>query len=187
MSTFAAWIVSFGTIWGIPGIFGFLVWELTANWRLYAANRRPTLGPVLVGSHGETMGRLPAPGFHSGTLPKRYAKLRRAERRRGPAENGRPSTNISAIRHVELWIRRFIEREFLELFAESRCWQGPPVALDDVRVGDQFVHLSLGCPELADEPLRVAVESQSGWLLAGVASPGWLERLAPSAAQMWSP
>ena len=29
------------SIWCIPGIFGFLVWELKENWRLYAANRRP--------------------------------------------------------------------------------------------------------------------------------------------------
>ena len=26
-------------IWCIPGVFGFLVWELKENWRLYAANR----------------------------------------------------------------------------------------------------------------------------------------------------
>ena len=35
----------------------------------------------IIGHHGETMARLLRPGFHSGTLPKRFAKLRRAERK----------------------------------------------------------------------------------------------------------
>ena len=65
----------------IPGIFGFLAWELKENWRLYAANRPPQLKPVRVGAHGETMMRLLRPGIHSGTIPKTYAKLRRALRR----------------------------------------------------------------------------------------------------------
>ena len=38
-----------------PGVFGFLVWELKENWRLYEANRSETLRPVIVGDHGETM------------------------------------------------------------------------------------------------------------------------------------
>ena len=69
------------TIWLIPGVFGFLVWELKGNWRLYAANRPRTLVPVAVGQHGETVVGLLRPGFHSGTLPKQYAGLRRATRK----------------------------------------------------------------------------------------------------------
>src|SRR5208282_370442 len=70
-----------GIITGIPGIFGFAAWELKENWRLYRANRPDNLGPQGIGSHGETMLRLLRPGFHSGTVPKLYRKLRRAERR----------------------------------------------------------------------------------------------------------
>ena len=40
-----AGITATAIIAGVPGLFGFLVWELTANWRLYAANRRPNLAP----------------------------------------------------------------------------------------------------------------------------------------------
>ena len=36
-------------IWCIPGIFGFLVWELKENWRLYAANRPKGLQPMIIG------------------------------------------------------------------------------------------------------------------------------------------
>jgi hypothetical protein len=65
----------------LPGIFGFLVWELKENWRLYAANRPADLQPVLIGHHGETMARFLRRGLHSGTLPKLFAKLRRSETR----------------------------------------------------------------------------------------------------------
>src|SRR5262249_44784787 len=49
------------TIFFIPGIFGFMVWELKENWKLYRANRSPILKPALIGSHGETMLRLLRP------------------------------------------------------------------------------------------------------------------------------
>ena len=34
-----------------------------------------------IGSHGETVRGLLQPGFHSGTVPRLYARLRAAERR----------------------------------------------------------------------------------------------------------
>ncbi len=85
-----------------PGIVGFLIWEFKENWRLFAANRPKNLRPAIIGTHGETMPRLLRPGIHSGTIPKRFAKLRRAERKalcrrrsgrgpqapRGPAPRG---------------------------------------------------------------------------------------------------
>src|SRR5262249_37453245 len=65
-----------------PGIFGFLAGELKENWRLYRVNQPKTLRPDMVGHHGETVRGLLRLGFHSGTVPKLYRKLRRAERRR---------------------------------------------------------------------------------------------------------
>ena len=78
------------TIWLIPGVFGFLVWELKGNWRLYAANRPRTLLPVPVGRHGETLTSLLRPGFHSGTLPKLYGACGAARaKHNGPAIGNR--------------------------------------------------------------------------------------------------
>ena len=184
LGKFAAWGVATGTIWGIPGVFGFLVWELTANWRLYAANRRPNLSPTRIGAHGETMARLLKPGFHSGTLPKRFAKLRRTERRARAGAEWRPvRKQLQALHHIEASIRRYVEREFLELFAESKCWQAPAVTLEEVRVGVNSIRLDFGCPGIADETqnpqnLSIALEVESGWLVAGVTHSGWLDRLS---------
>ena len=38
-------------VWLLPGIPGFLVWELKENWRLYAANRPEDLRPVTSGPY----------------------------------------------------------------------------------------------------------------------------------------
>src|SRR5262249_50941830 len=74
-----AWLLVIGTFYLLPDAFTFLSWEIKENWKLYRANRKPTLQPVAVGSHGETVRRLLHPGFHSGTLPKLYARQRHAE------------------------------------------------------------------------------------------------------------
>ena len=166
-------------IWCIPGIFGFLVWELKENWRLYAANRRRRTSPVMIGSHGENMPRLLKPGFHSGTLPKRYAKLRRAERHARAGGSWRAvHKHLQALRRAELSLRRYVEREFLELFAESQCWQAPPSRSKRFAWARIPCGFRWRCSGLADGPLQIAMEVESGWLLAGVTEPGWVERLA---------
>ncbi|WP_296695437.1 sulfite exporter TauE/SafE family protein [Thiocapsa sp. UBA6158] len=90
------------TILLLPGLAGFLVWELKENRRIYAANhaganpvgddtarieavRRSDLSstpiePAVIGSHGETMRGMLRRGFHSGTLPKAFDRLRRVLR-----------------------------------------------------------------------------------------------------------
>jgi hypothetical protein len=165
-------------IWCIPGVFGFLVWELKENWRLYAANRPGQLRPVMIGSHGETVARLLRPGFHSGTVPKRYAKLRRAERHARLDGDWRSvHKHLRALHHLELSLRRCVEREFLELLAESRCWQAPPVTLRGIQLSTNCVRLAFGCREMGDGTLVVEIDSQSGWLLAGASGRSWIERL----------
>jgi hypothetical protein len=169
----------------IPGIFGFLVWELKENWRLYAANRRRQLGPVMIGAHGENMGRLLRPGFHSGTLPKRFAKLRYAERTARLDGDWRPvHKHLQALHLVELSVRRYVEREFLELFAESAAWQASPPQLGRIRLGANFVRLSIQCPEIAEGTLHLTLETQAGWLLADADGGDWVGRLPPWQRQM---
>jgi len=74
-----AYTTSLLFVFGVPGFFGFMVWELKENWRLYAANRPNRLGRLRIGSHGESFLSLFSPGFHSGTLAKAYRRLRHAK------------------------------------------------------------------------------------------------------------
>src|SRR5205814_9702877 len=162
----------------LPGAAGFLVWELKENWRLYRANRRNALGPVIIGHHGETMSRLLRPGFHSGTLPKLYAKIRRAERKANQTGvTGRAQRLRESLHHVEQSIGHFAERELLAFINGSKGWTHGTVHLAGVEAGTNRIRLRLSCPTLGDECLELFFEQQSGWLLAHIAQPGWLPRV----------
>jgi hypothetical protein len=159
----------------IPGMFGFIAWELKENWFLYRANRAGRLRPVPIGHHGETMPRLLRRGFHSGTVPKLHGKLRRAERR------GRPLV-VEKVRgtlhHVADGVRHFAERELVNLLGKSPSWGGFPVGVGGVVLGSNRVRIELSSPRAPDDSLWLVFDEQQGWLLSSVGGPSWLEFLS---------
>ncbi len=180
MNEFTAWLVAFLISVSIPGVFGFLAWELKESWRLYGANRRRFLAPVPIGPHGESMPRLLRRGFHSGTLPKRFARLRRAERRARAKTNWkRVRKHLQALHHIERAVCHWIERELAALLDASPCWRGGPIAVEEVRLATTLVEIGLACPARGGSPLRLAFEIRAGWLVAGVVRPGWAFNVPP--------
>ncbi len=180
MNEFLAWLVAFLISVSLPGICGFLVWELKESWRLYAANRRRCLAPVRIGSHGETMWRLLRRGFHSGTLPKRFARLRRAERLARQTGNWkRVRRHLHALHHVEEAVRRWVQREFIALVTGSGTWHAGPLTVDGVRLGTGAIHVELACPRLHPSNLVLGFELRAGWLLAGILRTGWAAYVPP--------
>lgn len=168
-------------IFSIPGFFGFLVWELKENWRLYEANRSPTLDPVPIGHHGETMVRLLRPGFHSGTLPRLYGQLRRQARKAQRTGNPQPLRAIEAnIHHVLESVATFLERNFLVLLQRSRTWTAGPIHLGHLRTGSNRILVPLHSDRWPEEEFLLSFEEQSRWLVVGVERPGWLPRLGTS-------
>jgi hypothetical protein len=164
----------------LPGIAGFLVWELKENWKMYRANQSPTLDPEVVGSHGETVPRLLRPGIHSGTLPKLYAKLRHAAGRSLHKQE-------EALHHAAAAVRRFVERTLLATLAGSRRWElGAAPRVASVRCGCTRVRVELACAALPGESLLLDLEEQAGRLVAGVARDGWLAALSAEQAAAWA-
>jgi hypothetical protein len=178
----------------IPGIFGFLVWELKENWRIFAANRRETLHPVMIGRKGETMTRLLRPGFHSGTVPKLYARLRRTDRKAyATGQWTAPRKYRQKLAQVRQAILNFIDRELLALLNLSGRWRPGQLAIRQVHVGLSQISIELvhqgdadANISLADESLRLEFEEQSGWLVARLTRPDWLDRLSPEQAHSLS-
>jgi hypothetical protein len=175
---FLAGTVASLVVGALPGIAGFLVWELKENYKLYRTTRPETLRPAPIGHHGETMGGLLKPGLHSGTLPKLWAKLRRAVRKgEGSADKHR-----EAMREIAEAVERFVDRELSALLAGSDRWEGA-VHVAGVHLASNRVRVELSRSprgQHAQGPgvCALSFEEQSGWLLAGVAEPGWIASLA---------
>ncbi|HEX3657972.1 MAG TPA: hypothetical protein VHV55_19440 [Pirellulales bacterium] len=180
-------VAAFATVFGLPGVFGFLVWELKENWRLYGANRPRNLQPVMVGYKGETMIRLLRPGFHSGTLSKVFAKLRRADRKAQiTAKWTRVRKQRDHLERVRLEVKHLIEREFITLIELSPRWHGGQLAVGQVRLGVHSIRIEIlgSIPE--QESLWLEFCDLSGWLLAGIERVGWLAALEPGDMQLVS-
>ena len=163
----------------LPGFFGFAVWELKENWKLYSANRADRLRPVPVGSHGETIARLLRPGFHSGTLPKIFRKLRRLEQK--DASLGRFTNRRSTreqLHHVEQSIQSFVERELISLLEKCQTWANTPLRCLRVEAASNSFSIELECLTQRGETSLIRVQEQSGWILASTSRLGWLDSIS---------
>ena len=174
------------TVFLIPGVFGFLVWEFKSNWQLYRANRGENLKPVLVGSHGETFIRLMKPGFHSGTLPKLFGKLRRVDRRRRSSDHSLArSRHLDSLHHVHSDIEHFIERELLSLLREASSWTANDMRVSRVRLASNNVRIELSCGSISPKTMVLVFEEQSGWLVASTFELGWLRDATQGQAEIF--
>ncbi len=182
------------TAFFFPTIFGFFGWELKENFKLYRASRKKELPEAVIGAHGETMIGFLVPGFHSGTLPKLFARLRHAARREDEMEHAAPGaeprhrTRAEGARgrfregtaEVETAIRHFVEREMLGLFAADPRWPHGLLAVRRVAVSSNRVRVTILCPAVSKgnaADFELTIEEQSGHLVAGVAQVGFADAL----------
>jgi hypothetical protein len=166
------------TVFLVPGVFGFLVWELRGNWRLYAVNRHRQLKPVVVGHHGETLIRLMKLGLHSGTVPRLFSKLRRAARKASPTYRLRELMGFYAKLHrLEVDVRRLFEREFLSFLQESSAFRSAWVEIGAIEIGTNSLRVEFEAPEIGPDSLWITFEEQSGRMVAGISHPGWTANL----------
>jgi hypothetical protein len=176
--TWVVKVVVVATCWLLPDAFGFLFWETKENWKLYRANRSPNLRPVAVGHHGETVLQLLRPGFHSGTLPKLYARLRHAERVSHKTGVWRP---VRACREsldaVERAVRRLIERDILVLLHQSPHWPNEQLAVGRIVLASNQISIDLTHNDFPEVPLLLVFTEQAGRLLAAIEDVGWIPEL----------
>lgn len=185
--TLGAWAEATATtvVFLTPGVFGFLVWELKENWKLYGGNRSPCVGPSQIGHHGETLRRLLRPGFHSGTIPKLFSRLRRAERCPvGMERRRRRILYRSRLEHVEESVEHFVDREFCRLLRESRAFSGIEVELAKVELFVNCISVRVEARNISEAFFAVDFESQSDWIVATIREPGWTSSLDPLQRQV---
>jgi hypothetical protein len=175
---YLAWAFIWFTLFWLPDVFGFLVWEMKENWSLYRANRGKALRPVNVGPHGETVRGLLQPGFHSGTVPKLYAHLRRAERQAYQTRDWHNARYYAEqLEEVERAIRRFVAREMVALIKHSASWRDQPLDVGSVHLTTNRIRFELAHGAFPARPVEVELKLREGWLVAGLSCRGWLDRL----------
>lgn len=162
----------------VPGVFGFLAWELKENWRLYAANRPRNLKPVAVGHHGESMRRLLIPGFHSGTIPKLFAKLRRQRKGRGGPVSTRPSRAEEELVELGHRIAEVVEDECLGLLRRTRAMADVAIHVTSMRLATNRVAISLAAGSVGPEAIRLEFIQGGRTLSSRLVHAGWLTLLS---------
>ncbi len=119
------------------------------------------------------------PGFHSGTLPKLFARLRRVDRRRVSGEHSQArSKYLDRLHHVHIDVDHFVTREFLQLLRETDDWKIDDLHVDQIRLASNNIRIELVSPSLSEEPLILVFEEQSGWLVASAFDTGWVSQLS---------
>jgi hypothetical protein len=178
------WCVGMPTLWLLPDACTFFFWEMKENWRLYRANRPAKLRTVPIGLHGETMAQLLRPGFHSGTVPGLYARLRHAERAAARTGNWRAArTYRRSLQEVERTLQRFVSRELVPLLLQSPSWRGQKLSVGWVTLASNRIRVELIHDDYPADSVLLEFEDQAGWLVASVRDPGWLPSLTPEQRQ----
>jgi hypothetical protein len=170
----AAGVCAGATIWLLPDAFAFIIWEMKENWSLYRANRSPVLQPVTVGPHGETVVQLLRPGFHSGTLGKLFARLRRAEAGASTARGAACHHTLAVIAQA---LRVFVLREMLAPLQMSSAWHAIALGVGRIELASNTIAIELTHPAFPDRPVRILFEERLRCLRATLAAPGWLGEL----------
>jgi hypothetical protein len=180
-----AWLLVIGTFYLLPDAFAYLAWELKENWRLYRANRSPNLRPIPIGPHGETVHGLLRPGFHSGTIPKLYTRLRHAEREAIRTGSWRAArTCRHGLQEVERALRLFVERNLIALLRESASWKNERLSVGHVELTANRIALELVHAEFPERPVWLEFEERKGWLIAAFRERGWLDHIRPEQSRL---
>jgi hypothetical protein len=133
----------------------------------------------VVGAKGETVRGLLQPGFHSGTVPRLYARLRHAER---VATKTRNWHTARAYRHevesVTETLNNFFSRELVALLNQSRAWQGHRTETGPIHLATNRIRFELIHSDYPVQPVEIEIEHSNGWLVAGLRASGWLENIS---------
>jgi hypothetical protein len=188
LGPFLAGAIAGVTVFLSPSIFGFLAWELKANYRLYRATRPQLVQPARFGPHGESCRELLVEGLHSGTIPKLFARLRRAAQRRldrglaidaetsslTRSELGRFYRRLEQVRHS---LHRFVERELLPPLHGARRCSLHDLEVTKIDISSNRIRLRIAS-NARSAVLELTLEQLGGWLVASLSRRDLLTQLS---------
>lgn len=123
----------------------------------------------MVGHHGETIAGLLQPGFHSGTVPKLHAKIRR----KGEGDHGKLHAAVHQVEHA---VTLFADRELVASIERFPRWKHGDLSVASVSIGSNRLGIDLAL-EGHDAKATIHFEEQSGFIVASVPRRGFLDAL----------
>jgi hypothetical protein len=166
------------TVWLLADAFGFLFWETKENWSLFRANRSTSLRPVGIGPHGESLRGLLRPGFHSGTIPRLFTRLRAAEVEACRTGNWHVARSLrQSLDEVQRIVRQFVAHDFVSLLRQSASWRDEVVDVGKVELSYNRIRTEVTNDRFRDRPVWIEFEERAGWFIAGIQEKGWLSEL----------
>ena len=188
METRLACTVATLIIWCIPGIFGFLVWELKENWRLYAANRSPSR----CGRSSSARTARPWAGCCGrASIPARCRSA--SPNSAAPNAAGRNGSwhrsvrkHLQALHHVELDAAPLRRARVSRPVGRVSRLERPPPTLARLELTTNRIQIALECPPLDAAAMEIAFEYKSGWMLTDTPEPGWSVRLSDAQRRVFA-
>jgi hypothetical protein len=127
------------------------------------------------------------PGFHSGRIPKLFARLRRADRRAHATGIWRKARKFhEKLREAREDVQRFVDRTLIAILETSPAWQGWHLRAEGVHMGLTSLRLPVYIDKLGSEPLVITLEEKAGWLVAQLERPAWFEQLSLEQTHAWT-
>ena len=162
------------TIWLTPNLFGFLFWETKENWGLYRANRPQSLRPMAIGTHDETIPQLLKLGFHSGTIPKLFMKLRKAEQDAVTRSDWRKARTLRLdLQTIKERLARFIERDLLNPMQQNNKSFVRPLRVSEISLGINRIEAEItGMDDNGYVSFKISLELIDGMLMGSVSKLG---------------
>jgi hypothetical protein len=124
------------------------------------------------------MRRLLIPGFHSGTIPKLFAKLRRQRKGRGRPLVAGPSRAEEELVELGHHIAEVVEDECLGLLRRTRAMRDVAIRVAGVRLATNRVTIDLAADAVVPESLHLEYVQGGQTLASRMVEPGWLAHLS---------
>jgi hypothetical protein len=120
------------------------------------------------------------PGFHSGTVPKLYARWRRAEREAHKWGAHRAALACrEKLKNLENTVKRFVERAVLDLVNQSPEWRDSPLGVGPITLATNLVRIEFRHAPFPQTAVRLVIAEEENLLVAQVEEDGWVGQLTP--------
>ena len=129
---------------------------------------------MAIGTHGETIPQLLKIGFHSGTIPKLFMKLRKAEQDAVTRSDWRKARTLRLdLQTIKERLARFIERDLLIPMQQNNKSFIRPLRVSEISLGINRIEAEMtGMDDNGYASFKISLELIDGMLMGSVSKPG---------------